>query len=119
MKEESKYTAKAVNGPNPTVFDYLKAKGSFNFPTDDVQVYAQAVANMNLGDLQAHAIDKGVRPSSDRRRLELALVNNFKQIIARKKANANSLKRSKEQIEKEEELRQKSLERSGHLRVIH
>lgn len=115
---DTKHTATAINGQNPTTWDFLRAKGEFSYPTEDVNVYAKILSQMNLGDLQAHAMDKGIKPSSNRRQLESVLVNNFRSIMGRRKANKLNRKKTAEEIKQLEEKRQKSIERNGFLRTV-
>lgn len=115
--EQNKYEVTGQNGRKPSVFDFLRLKGEFQYPTEDVNIYAESLSKMNLGDLQTHAMDKGIKPYADRRRLELALINNFKTVMAKKKALKSSRKISSEEIEEIERQRQKSIERAGFLRT--
>lgn len=114
----NKYITTAETGKNPSVFDYLKLRGEFAYPTDNVEVYARSLSLMNLGDLHTHAMDKGIKPGHDRRRLEQSLLNQFKQVTARRKAAKNSSKFTAEQLKEIEEKRQRSIERNTALRVL-
>lgn len=114
----NKYMVTGENGQNPSVFDYLRLKGEMSYPTEDVKVYANSIAKMNLGDLQTHAMDKGIKPSGDRRRLEQALINQFKQVIAKRKAAKQTTKFTQEQIKDMEEKRIRSIQRNSALRVL-
>lgn len=116
-EEETKYEVSAINGRKPSVFEYLRKKKEYEYPTDDVRVYAEAIAKMNLGDLQTHAMDKGIKPSPDRRKLEAVLINQFKSVALKRKANKQSRKVSAEDIQQMELKRQKSIERAGFLRT--
>ena len=116
--EITKHTSTAINGQNPTIFDYLRAKGEYSYPTEDVQVYASSISKMNLGDLQTHAMDKGIKPSSDRRRLEVALINQFKSVMSKRKAAKLTTKMTQEKIDEIEAQRQKSIERASGLRTF-
>jgi hypothetical protein len=116
-EEQTKYEVTAISGRKPTIFEYLRAKSETEYPTDDVKVYAEAIAKMNLGDLQTHAMDKGIKPSPDRRKLESNLINQFKAIMSKRKANRQSRKVSQQDVENAERQRQKSIERAGFLRT--
>jgi len=119
MSEDiNKYIVTAENGRQPSVFDYLKLRGEFSYPTEDVEVYARSIQKMNLGDLHTHAMDKGIKPSHDRRRLEHALIAQFKQVSFKRQASKQSNKFTSEQLKQIEEKRQKSIERSSSLRVL-
>ena len=113
-----KNVAHGENGRNPSVFDFLRSKAEFEYPTEDLKVYASVISKMNLGDLQTHAMDKGIKPSPDRRRLEAVLVNQFKSVISKRNASKASRKFTPEQIESIELQRKKSLERAGFLRTL-
>jgi len=63
-------------------------------------------------------MDKGIKPSPDRRRLEAVLVNQFKTVMSKRKASKASRKFTPEQIETIELQRKKSLERAGFLRTL-
>jgi hypothetical protein len=115
--EQTKYEVTAISGRKPTVFEFLRAKNESEYPTDDAKVYAEVISKMNLGDLQTHAMDKGIKPSPDRRKLESILINQFKAVIAKRKANKQSRKMSQQDIENAEKNRQKSIERAGFLRT--
>lgn len=115
--ELTKNISTAINGQNPSLFDYLRMKGEYSYPTDDAKVYASSIASMNLGDLQTHAMDKGIKPSSDRRRLEIALLNQFKSVMNKRKASKMTNKFTPEQIKDMEEKRRLSIERAGDLRA--
>lgn len=117
-EEEMKNIAHGENGRNPSIFDFLRSKSEFEYPTEDVKVYASTISKMNLGDLQTHAMDKGIKPSPDRRRLEAVLVNQFKSVMSKRKASKASRKFTPEQIENIELQRKKSLERAGFLRTL-
>jgi hypothetical protein len=117
-QEEMKNVVHGENGKNPSVFDFLRSKAEFEYPTEDVKVYASVISKMNLGDLQTHAMDKGIKPSPDRRRLEAVLINQFKTVVAKRKAAKKSRKFTAEQITTMDEQRKKSLERSGFLRTL-
>lgn len=117
MKEDNKYEVHGIHGQKPSVFDFLRAKRETEYPTDNVDVYAEALSRMNLGDLQTHAMDKGIKPSPDRRKLETHLINQFKAITAKRKANHKSRKMTAEEIQRLEIQRQKSIERNGFLRT--
>lgn len=114
---DTKYVSTAINGKNPSIFDFLRMKGENVYPTDDLEVYASCISKMNLGDLQTHAMDKGIKPSPDRRKLETHLINQFKAITAKRKANHKSRKMTAEEIQRLEIQRQKSIERNGFLRT--
>lgn len=119
MKDDiNKHVVTGEGGKNPSVFDYLRLKGEFSYPTESVEVYSRSIAKMNLGDLQTHAMDKGIKPSGDRRRLESALISQFKQVVAKRSAAKMSNKFTADQIKKMEEKRKKSIERSAGLRVL-
>jgi hypothetical protein len=119
MNEEiNKHIVHGENGRNPSIFDFLRSKAEFEYPTDDIKVYSDAISKMNLGDLQTHAMDKGIKPSSDRRRLESVLINQFKNVMLKRKASKRSRKFTEDQIKTMEEQRKKSLERSGFLRTL-
>lgn len=117
MSEETKHEITGENGRKPSTWDYLRARAEHSFPTDDVRVYAESLSKMNLGDLQTHAMDKGIRPSPDRRKLEASLINHFKTIQAKRSANRASRKITSEEKERIEKQRQKSIERAGFLRT--
>ena len=36
------------SGKNPSVFDFLRSKAEFEYPTEDVKVYASVISKMNL-----------------------------------------------------------------------
>lgn len=114
----NKYTATAINGQNPSLFDYLRMKGEYSYPTEDAKVYASSIGRMNLADLQKHAMDKGIKPSSDRKRLELTLLNQFKSVMAKRQAAKVTRKLTPEQLKEAEEKRQKSIDRAGDLRAL-
>ena len=117
MNEELKHEITGENGRKPSTWDYLRMRAEHSYPTEDVQVYAESISKMNLGDLQTHAMDKGIRPSSDRRKLESSLINHFKVIQAKRSANKASRKFTAEEKERIEKQRQKSIERAGFLRT--
>lgn len=114
----NKYITTAETDKNPSVFDYLRLRGEFAYPTDSVEVYAKSLTAMNLGDLHTHAMDKGIKPSHDRRRLEQALLNQFKQVTARRKAAKTNSKFTAEQLKEIEQKRQRSIERNTALRTL-
>jgi hypothetical protein len=118
MKDTTKHIITGEHGTNPSLNDFLKLRGEYQYPTEDPKVYASSIAKMNLADLQTHAINKGIKPTGDRRRLECALVNQFKSVIAKRKATSLSTKLTAEQILELEEKRKKSIERAGNLRVL-
>lgn len=117
MSEELKYEVTGENGKKPSIFEYLRMRAEHLYPTDDIKVYAEAIAKMNLGDLQTHAMDKGIKPSPDRRKLEANLINQFKSVVLRKKAAKESRKISSQEVQRIEQQRQKSIERAGFLRT--
>lgn len=116
-KEENKYQVTGESGKKPSLFEYLRMRSEFQYPTEDVQVYAEAIARMNLGDLQTHSMDKGVKPSPDRRKLEVLLINQFKSTLLKRKVGKESRKIGAEEKKILEDQRQKSIERSGFLRT--
>jgi hypothetical protein len=115
--EENKYEVTGENGKKPSVWEYIRMRGEYQYPTTDINVYAEAIAKMNLGDLQTHAMDKGIKPSPDRRRLEVMLLNQFKATLARRKANKQTRKLDFDEKQRLEEQRKKSIERAGFLRT--
>ena len=51
--------------------------GEGKYKTLDIEKYAASLADMNLSDLQAHAIGVGIIPSENRERLTKQLVREF------------------------------------------
>lgn len=117
MSEELKYEVTGENGRKPSIFEYLRMRNEHQYPTDDIKVYAEAISKMNLGDLQTHAMDKGIKPSPDRRKLEANLINQFKSIALKRKASKESRKITPDEVQRIEKQRQKSIERAGFLRT--
>jgi hypothetical protein len=114
---ETLHEVTGKSGHKPSTFDFLRARRESEYPTEDIDVYAEALSKMNLGDLQTHAMDKGIKPCPDRRKLESNLINQFKVIMAKRRANKRTRKMSPEELERLERQRQKSIERNGFLRT--
>ena len=43
-EEEMKNIAHGENGRNPSIFDFLRSKSEFEYPTEDVKVYASTIS---------------------------------------------------------------------------
>lgn len=114
--KETKYEVTGENGQEPSVFEYLRQRGEYQYPTEDLLVYSKALAKMNTCDLQQHSMDKGIRPSNDRNRLITLLTAQFKATIQRKKANAAMKSNPHKRKEEEERQRLKGIERNHFLR---
>jgi hypothetical protein len=62
-------------------------------------------------------MDKGIKPSPDRRKLESNLINQFKLTTSKRTASKQSRKFTQKDVETIEKQRQKSIERAGFLRT--
>lgn len=65
------------NGKNLTLKEMLATSKFASYKTENVEEYMQKIKAMNLSDLHVHAIDLGIRPHSDRRRMERLLIQEF------------------------------------------
>lgn len=66
--------------------------GTGKYKTMDETVYAEQLRDMNLSDLQSHAIKVGFPPSSERERLIKRLIQEFRLHVANYSSNASPIK---------------------------
>ncbi len=114
----SNYEITGENGQQPSIFEFLRRKGEANYPTDNVQVYANTLQKMNLADLQTHAMDHGIKPCPDRQKLQALLLNEFKRVVSKRNEAKVNRKVSAEELKRQAEIRRKSIERSSFLRTL-
>lgn len=104
-----KHKADGQNGKNPTLRDMLATSKFANYRVEDMDEYTKKIRAMNLSDLHYHAIQLGIKPHSDRRRMERLLFQEFTRARSNHLAACNQ---RKDIIETEEQLekRQKALD---------
>lgn len=91
------------NGKNPTLRDMLATSKFAHYNVENLEDYTTEIRAMNLSDLHHHAIKLGIKPHSDRRRMERLLFQEFTRVKSNYLAACNQRKdiiETDEQIEK-------------------
>lgn len=65
------------NGAKPSVHQMMNFSAFSRYKAPTLEDYQKRIASMNLSDLHRHAIQFGIRPSSDRKRMTQALSSQY------------------------------------------
>lgn len=65
------------NGGNPSVSQMMNFSVFGRYRAANLEEYLAKIASMNLSDLHRHAIELGIKPSSDRKRMTQALSSQY------------------------------------------
>lgn len=65
------------SGSKPSVHQMMNFSAFGRYKAKTLEDYQKRLASMNLSDLHRHAIDFGVKPNSDRKRMTNALSSQF------------------------------------------
>jgi hypothetical protein len=104
-----KYKGTGETDKNLTLKDMLATNKFASYGTESLEEYTAQIKKMNLSDLHYHAIKLGIRPHSDRRRMEKLLAQEFNRTKSSYLAACNQsseVVQSKEKLDKQ----QKALE---------
>jgi hypothetical protein len=104
-----KHQINGENGKNLTLKEVLATNKFASYGTDSLEEYMNSIKSMNLSDLHHHAIKLGVKPHSERKRMEKILAQEFTRTKSQYLASCNQVKdfaNSEAQVEK----RQRALE---------
>lgn len=96
------------NGKNPTLRDMLATSKFAHYNVENLEDYTVKIRAMNLSDLHYHAIKLGIKPHSDRRRMERLLFQEFIRVKSNYLAACNQRKDIVESDEQNEK-RQRAL----------
>lgn len=70
-------TGKENGGGNPSVSQMMNFSIFSRYKASTLEDYQAKIASMNLSDLHRHAIELGIKPSSDRKRMAQALSSQY------------------------------------------
>lgn len=88
------------DGDKPSFFEQVGFSNFSKFNAKTEEEYLTKLKGMNLSDLHTHAVKLGVRPNSDRKRMEKVLVQEFRKAKSRVEAARMPSLRNEEKEQK-------------------